>query len=127
MTGIVSSMIFNGEIQAVLFLSIPTGSVFGYGWARSIRAPEPKPPSDILEKVHRIAEIIPQINTSHRRCTGGLEPPWVSPPPPQDGVSARSTTSAHTDEWNQKPVWCQTTKVSFGGTIWGLPPGADRV
>src|SRR5881396_1152258 len=25
---------------------------------------------------------------------GGLEPPRVSPPPPQDGVSASSTTSA---------------------------------
>jgi hypothetical protein len=52
----------------------------------------------------------------------GFEPPRVSQPPPQDGVSARSTTSAHTDEWNQKPVWCQTTNVSFGGTAWGAPP-----
>ena len=26
---------------------------------------------------------------------GGLEPPRVSPPPPQDGVSASSTMSAH--------------------------------
>ena len=28
----------------------------------------------------------------------GLEPAWLAPPPPQDGVSANSTTSAFPDE-----------------------------
>ncbi len=36
---------------------------------------------------------------------GGLEPPRVSPPPPQDGVSASSTTSALELKMSGNPHW----------------------
>jgi hypothetical protein len=41
---------------------------------------------------------------------GGLEPPCLSAPPPQDGVSANFTTSAH---------WWRKAEISIaGGQLW---------
>jgi hypothetical protein len=40
-----------------------------------------------------------RINAMVRK--GGFEPPRLSAPPPQDGVSASSTTSAHVKQHQQ--------------------------
>ena len=43
----------------------------------------------------RIAEIVLAIDRRLELVRkAGLEPAWLAPPPPQDGVSANSTTSA---------------------------------
>jgi hypothetical protein len=34
----------------------------------------------------------------------GLEPAWLAPPPPQDGVSANSTTSALPLDFNNNSL-----------------------
>ena len=55
----------------------------------------------------------------------GLEPLRISYHPLKMAflIVSGARVSFSNDEWNQKPVWCQATDVSFGGTAWGGPPG----
>jgi len=64
---------------------------------------------------------------------GGLEPPCLTAPPPQDGVSANSTTSAFVALMLSRPAtYCNAAKwrsrfITHQGIEWFCDRGIEKV